>query len=333
MQLKRVGFLFSVLSACADGTPVARDVDVEVDVAVAVDSGVEDAARDAEVPIEEITIAANGFVFDARAAGPLTGEPVFLLHGFPQTSRAFLAQLSMLGAAGYRAVAPDQRGYSKGARPAEVSAYAIVNLAQDLLAMASTLGFSRFHLVGHDWGASVAWLTSVLARDRVQSLTALSIPHADAFFRALNDPSSCQAEASRYIATFAAQEAEAMFLAADAAFLRSLYADIPKDEVERSVAFFRDGAALTGGLNWYRANLSSGSARPMLGPVNVPTLYVWSDGDISLCRETAELTAQYVTGPYRFEVIEGVNHWLPELGGARVDDLLLTHLRSYPVAR
>jgi pimeloyl-ACP methyl ester carboxylesterase len=331
MRLTPMLSLLFVLG-CSDETQVARDASVVVTSDAGADASNEDTGSDPEVPIEEIEIAANGFVFDARAAGPLAGEPVILLHGFPQTSRAFLSQLAVLGAAGYRAVAPDQRGYSKGARPEGLAAYAITNLFQDVVAMADALGFARFHVVGHDWGASVAWLTSVFAQDRVRSLTALSIPHADAFFRAVDDPSSCQAQASQYIATFSAQGAEAMFLDADAAFLRSLYEGIPAHAVEKSVAFFRDGAALTGGLNWYRANLSPGSARSMLGPVHVPTLYVWSDGDISLCRETAETTGEYVKGPYRFEVLAGVNHWLPELGGQRLNDLLLAHLRAYPGA-
>jgi pimeloyl-ACP methyl ester carboxylesterase len=332
---KRAPFLSFVLLACTDDTPVASDAASVVvpeagdgqDAATAPDAHVPD------VPIEEISIAANGFVFDARAAGPVDGEPVLLLHGFPQTSRSYLSQLAVLGAAGYRAVAPDQRGYSPGARPADVSAYAMLFLVQDLLAMADTLGFRRFHLVGHDWGASVAWATSVLAGDRVQSLTALSVPHAEAFFRAFNAPGSCQAQASQYIATFSAEGAEAMFLASDAAFLRSLYVGISPAEVAARVAFFRDGSALTGGLNWYRANFRSEGARPTLGPTNAPTLYVWSDGEVSVCRDTAELSAEFVTGPYRFEVLSGLNHWLPELGGDRLTALILEQLRAYPLPK
>ncbi len=332
---KRAPFLSMILLSCTEDSPVASDAaSVTVpDVADGQDAATAPDASVPDVPIEEISIAANGFVFDARAAGPVDGEPVLLLHGFPQTSRSYLSQLAMLGAAGYRAVAPDQRGYSPGARPADVSAYAMLNLVQDLLAMADTLGFSRFHLVGHDWGASVGWATSVLARDRVQSLTALSVPHAEAFFRAFNDPESCQARASQYIATFSAEGAEAMFLTSDAAYLRSLYVGISQAEADARVAFFRDGAALTGGLNWYRANFRMEGARPTLGPTNVPTLYVWSDGEAAVCRETAELSAEFVTGPYRFEVLTGLNHWLPELGGARLDALILEQLRAYPLDR
>jgi len=333
MIRRLASFLSLVLLACTEDAPAARDA---ASVVVTEASDNQDAAtvpdaRVSDLTIEEISIAANGFVFDARAAGPIDGEPVLLLHGFPQTSRSYLSQLAALGAAGYRAVAPDQRGYSRGARPSDVSAYAMLYLVQDLLAIADTLGFPRFHLVGHDWGASVGWATSVLARDRVQSLTALSVPHAEAFFRAFDDPRSCQAEASQYIATFSAESAEAMFLASDAAFLRSLYVGISQAEVDARVAFFRDGAALTGGLNWYRANFRMDGTRPTLGPTSAPTLYIWSDGEVSVCRDTAESCAEFVTGPYRFELLTGLNHWLPELGGDRLNALILEQLRAYPL--
>ncbi|MEA3055414.1 MAG: hypothetical protein QOD30_846, partial [Actinomycetota bacterium] len=130
-------------------------------------------------------IAVGENTFEARVAGPDDGEPVLLLHGFPQTSYSWRAQLEALGAAGYRAIAPDQRGYSPGARPTEVEAYAIEHLVADVVGMADALGLERFDLVGHDWGAAVAWATAITRPDRVRSLAALSVPHPDAFRRAL----------------------------------------------------------------------------------------------------------------------------------------------------
>jgi pimeloyl-ACP methyl ester carboxylesterase len=118
--------------------------------------------------------------FDARVAGPEDGELVLLLHGFPQTSYSWRSQLEALGAAGYRAVAPDQRGYSAGARPAEVERYAIPALVGDVIAIADELGGHRFHLVGHDWGAAVAWQVAGRHQDRLRSLTVLSVPHPSA---------------------------------------------------------------------------------------------------------------------------------------------------------
>nr|MCH9683850.1 alpha/beta hydrolase [Deltaproteobacteria bacterium] len=131
--------------------------------------------------IQEIQIEVGPFVFDARAAGPADGELVLLLHGFPQSSYEWRGQLSALGEAGYHAVAPDQRGYSPGARPPELMDYAVGELVGDVVGIADALGANAFHVVGHDWGAGVAWATAAVFPDRVMTLTALSIPHIDAF--------------------------------------------------------------------------------------------------------------------------------------------------------
>jgi pimeloyl-ACP methyl ester carboxylesterase len=107
--------------------------------------------------IEPLRLPARGLTFDALAAGPTTGELVMLLHGFPQTSACWTLLLETLAAAGYRAVAPDQRGYSPTARPTTVSAYRLRELVADVVAIAYRLDAETFHLVGHDWGGVVAW--------------------------------------------------------------------------------------------------------------------------------------------------------------------------------
>ncbi|MGH9182018.1 MAG: alpha/beta fold hydrolase, partial [Acidimicrobiales bacterium] len=145
----------------------------------------------------EISVPGDGeLVFDALAAGPDDGPLVLLLHGFPQSSGEWRSQLAALAGQGYRAVAPDQRGYSPGARPDGVDAYRMPLLVGDVLAMADELGAGRFHLVGHDWGAAVAWYTAAAHPDRLLSLTAVSVPHPMAFAKALASPSGDQAERS-----------------------------------------------------------------------------------------------------------------------------------------
>lgn len=277
---------------------------------------------------ERATIDVGELSFDARIAGPADGEPVLLLHGFPQTSREWSAQLAALGEAGYRAVAPDQRGYSPGARPTAADAYAGEHLVADVLGIADVLGFERFHLVGHDWGAAVAWFVGAEAPERIVTVNPISVPHPDAFSAELAREGSAQRQASFYFELFVSPDMEDTFLANDKQMLRGIYAGLPDDAVEEYVAFF-DRDALTGGLNWYRANVG-GDAFPSTGTITVPTMYIWSDQDQALAREPAEMTKDHVTGPYRFEVIEGVNHWVPELAADRVDELLLDHFAQHP---
>lgn len=281
--------------------------------------------------IRETQITVGDFVFDARVAGPEDGDLVMLLHGFPQTSYEWRHLLKALGEAGYLAVAPDQRGYSPGARPEAIDDYNILLLAQDLIGMVDALGRDRFHLVGHDWGAAVAWLAAVAAADRIESVTPISVPHLDPFAETRADPMSCQFSASDYINNFVMPGFEQTLLANDAALLRTIYSDIPAADVEVYIEELGDEATLRAGLNWYRANFTSDMPAPAIGPVTLPTMYVWSDGDVALCRDPAERTADYVTGPYRFEVLEGISHWIPDEAPDTLNALVLDHLATYPI--
>ncbi len=278
-----------------------------------------------EIALEQLSI--GELVFDVRTAGPADAPVVILLHGFPQTSYEWRHQLRALGAAGYRAVAPDQRGYSPGARPADVADYNIVNLIGDVLGIADVLGADRFHLVGHDWGAAVSWGVARVAPDRIISLTPVSIPHPDAFNEALRDPGSCQSSASGYFDTFILPDSEDILLANDAAFLRAIYTGLSDEAVSVYLEALGTKEALGAGLNWYRANITDRQfPGPAVGSIDVPVMFIWSDGDSAVCREPAERTGDFVSGPYRFEVIEGVSHWVPELAAERVNELLLEHL-------
>lgn len=279
--------------------------------------------------IHETEITVGELVFDALVAGPEGGEPVMLLHGFPSSNWQWKDQLHALGEAGYRAVAPNQRGYSSGARPPEIADYAITNLIFDVLNMADALGWDRFHLVGHDWGAGVAWGVGVVAPDRLITLNPISVPHPDAFAAELADPTSCQYEASGYFDLFVQPGFENTFIANDSRFFRSIFDGVPTEAVDRHVALLGNEPAMRAGLNWYRANASRDvGIGPSAGPIRAPTMFIWSDEDFALCREGAEATGDYIDAPYRFEVIEGVNHWVTEIAGKEVAQLLLEHLAS-----
>ncbi len=281
---------------------------------------------------ERIELEVGPWVFQARAAGPADGELVLLLHGFPQTSYSYRHQLEALAEAGYRAVAPDLRGYSPGARPAEVSEYAMPKLVGDVIGFADALGRESFHLVGHDWGGAIAWITATGFPERVRTLTVLSTPHFAAFGAALADPESEQTKRSAYFEAFGAEGAEERFLADEAAMLRFLFRDsgLEAADVQVYLDALSTPEAMRAALNYYtalnqsRALPGPGSAAPP--PIRVPTLYVWSTGDPAFSRATAESSAAHVSGPYRFEVLEGISHWVPEQAADRVNQLLLEHL-------
>lgn len=280
--------------------------------------------------IEQIQLRVGEFTFDALASGPEDGELVLMLHGFPQSSYSFRYQIPAVAAMGFRVVAPDQRGYSPGARPEGVEAYTVSNLVADVVGMADALGRERFHVVGHDWGAAVAWQVGLAHPDRVMSLVPLSVPHPYAFGEALRSPTGDQGGRSSYFQFFASDSAAATFLANDAERLREVYAGwggLSDEDVQTYVDLLTQPGALQGALNWYGAmNLGAGGGGGT--PISMPTMFVWSTEDAALGREGAELTEKYVEGPYRFEVLEGVSHWIPEEAADRLNELLREHFTS-----
>ena len=284
--------------------------------------------------IERLDIPVGELTFSARAAGPADGRLVLFLHGFPQSAHSWRHQLTALGQAGYRAVAFDQRGYSPGARPEGIDHYTLPHLIADVVAVADWLGGHRFDLVGHDWGGAVAWQTAGRYPDRLRTLTVASTPHPAAFTSSLRagggrGGEGDQVQRSSYMEFFRQPDApEHAFLDNEAAGLRALFlaSGLGGEDVEEYVALLTQPYAMTGALNWYRA-ASIGDVEGM-GPITTPTLYVWSDNDVALGREAAEATAQHVQGPYRFEVLEGISHWIPEEAADRFNALLLEHLAS-----
>jgi pimeloyl-ACP methyl ester carboxylesterase len=254
-------------------------------------------------------VNANGLQFSALEWGPSSGPLVLALHGFPQRSTSWTGVAERLEAAGVRTVAVDQRGYSPGARPVEVGAYAIANLVADVVGVIDALG-GRVHLVGHDWGGVVGWQVAARRPDLLASWTAVSTPNQLALNEVLaGDP----AERARfgYILGLRDPGAEQR-LAADnwSAFTAFYQSRVAEDRVHDDVAFFAQPGVLTAALNWYRAMSVTDAAD--LGPVTVPTTYVWGSEDAAFGRAAAELTARHVTGPYRFVPLESASHWLPD---------------------
>jgi pimeloyl-ACP methyl ester carboxylesterase len=270
----------------------------------------------------------DGLVLDVAEHGDPRGRPVLLLHGFPQTHRAYDALAARLAFQGRRLLAPDQRGYSPGARPADVAAYALGNLVDDAARILDAYGIERADVVGHDWGAAVGWSLAAARPERVRTLTAVSVPHPRAMADALRDPGNDQRERSSYIQLFRLPgKAEEVLLEDGAKRLRAVFEPLPETVAEPHVRALSDPATLTAALNWYRAMKGEDSAK--LPGVTAPTTYVWSTGDVAVGRAAAARCAQYATGPYRFVELDGVSHWIPEQAPDALADAVLhrlTHL-------
>jgi pimeloyl-ACP methyl ester carboxylesterase len=279
---------------------------------------------------ELLRVDVGDLTFDVRADGPDDGRPVLLLHGFPETSASWAAVTPELTQAGLRTYAPDQLGYSPGARPDEVEAYSTPSLTQVTADLMTALEIPVADVVGHDWGANVAWALAAWHPDRVRSLTAVSVPHPAAYTAAFRaDPE--QKERSGYIRLFwQPGKAEDVLLADDARRLRRMLtggdvaSGVPAEAIEEYVAVLSAPGALTAALNWYRAM----SSDTRVDPVGVPTTYVWSDGDAAIGRTAAEACINYVTGDYRFVELPGITHWIPEQAPKELSAAILDRIAT-----
>lgn len=266
-----------------------------------------------------------GLTFDVIDSGPLDGTPVVLLHGFPQRAGSWSAVSEHLHDAGLRTYALDQRGYSPGARPLSRFAYGIDELVADVKALVDEIG-TPVHVVGHDWGSAVAWAVAAAHPSDVLSLTAVSVAHPGAFMRSM--VSSSQLLKSYYMLIFQLPVLPERMLSRPGGLgeriLRASGMDSGMIETFRS-EIVADGA-LRGGLGYYRSIVRS--AGSFGHKVSVPTTYVWSDGDTALVRRGADLTPQFVTGPYELEVMAGASHWIPDQHPAELADIVLRRVQS-----
>jgi pimeloyl-ACP methyl ester carboxylesterase len=251
----------------------------------------------------------EGLTFDVVDEGPLDGEVVVLLHGFPERASCWRLVAPLLHAQGYRTLAPDQRGYSPGARPRRRRDYTTTHLADDVAALVRLTG-GPAHVVGHDWGAIVAWTVAARHPELTRTLTAVSVPHPQAFLKAL--VTSRQGLKSWYMLAFQAPRLpERMALRPGGFFDKNLRGTgMSREEVDRFRDEIVDYGALPGGLAYYRA-LPLADRGQMRAPISVPTTLVWSDGDDFLDRAGVLRTEEHVAAPYELVILAGVDHWIP----------------------
>ena len=234
------------------------------------------------------------------------GRPVVLVHGWPDTGACWHHQVPALAAAGFQVIVPDLRGYGQSDKPTDVDAYSLFLLAGDVLGVLDELGVERAHVVGHDWGAAIAWALSMFAPERVDHLAVLSVGHPGTFLRTLE-----QREKSWYMLLFQFEGVAEQWLSADGwANFRS-WSKHP--EADAVIAALEANGSLTPGLNYYRANLTP--ATWVAGPggmpkVAAPTMGVWSTADMALTEVQMTDSAEAVEGSFRYERVEGVGHWV-----------------------
>jgi pimeloyl-ACP methyl ester carboxylesterase len=267
-------------------------------------------------------IAGDGVTLAVQDEG--SGPAVLLLHGFPDSSHVWRHQVAALVEAGMRVVAPDLRGFGESDWPEAVEDYALTRSVADMLAVLDALDIERAHVVGHDFGAPIAWLLAAVAPDRVARLVAMSVGHpATRAQRTIE-----QREKTWYQLLFQFTGVAEQLLERDEwKLLREILRD--DGDIERYLADLARPGALTAGLNWYRANLAPRrelEPRPLVPAVSAPVLGIWSSGDHYLTEDGMTRSAAFVTGPWRYERIEDASHWMQLDAPERVNELLLAFL-------
>ncbi|MEV4344047.1 alpha/beta hydrolase [Actinoplanes sp. NPDC049596] len=269
-------------------------------------------------------VKARGLTFDVFEGGPEDGDPVLLLHGFPQDHREFDLLTPKLHEAGLRTYAMDQRGTSPGARPADVGAYRLSEAAADAVGVLDALGLESAHVIGHDWGAQIGWLLAAFYPERVRTLTAVSVPHPQALRLALRTRPSQRARMA-YFKVFQSPVAERFLLSRDAAVLRWMLRPIG-ERAQLYVDAAREPGRLTAGLNWYRA--LTGDQLKDVRLIRVPTTYVWSDQDGVVSLTAALRTRDWVDADYQMVAMRGISHWVPEQAASALSAAAIARIRG-----
>lgn len=276
-------------------------------------------------------ILANGLTHFVRDSGDEQAPAAILLHGFPDSSTVWNAVTPRLAAQGFRVIAPDMRGFGETDIPGALAAYDIrTGAAVDVVAILDHLKITRAHLVGHDFGAPVAWTLAAEKPDRFETLAALSVGHMRAFLKAGAE----QKRRSFYILVHQLRGVcEWLYRRDDWALLRAHW-EAARD-IEETIALLSRSGRLTAGLNWYRSNI--GLQRMFFPPapgamgeeiVRIPTLGVWSSGEKYLIEQQMVLSGDYVEAPWTYERIEGASHWLQVDAPDRLAALLVRHWRT-----
>lgn len=289
-----------------------------------------DASLGAELSTRSTIRTVNDVDLHVVTGGDHDDPLVVLLHGFPDFWHGWRHQIEPLIDAGYRVVVPDQRGYNLSDVPTDLDSYRISSLSSDVRELIHWEGRESAHVIGHDWGAMVAWDLALRHPDVVDHLGIVNVPHPSAFQQALRaDPE--QLKRSWYAAFFQLPRLPEWALARDdfrmleEALRESGSADaFSEDDIRHYRRSWREVGSLTGMLNWYRA----AARRPDVPPrerVEQPTLIVWGDEDTALIPDLAPMSRQFCPNG-RVERFPDRSHWVHMEAHTEVTDLLLDHL-------
>ncbi len=280
------------------------------------------------------TIEANGLTFTLDEAG--SGDNVALfLHGFPESRFSWRFQLPLLAKLGWRAVAPDLRGYGDSSRPRETSAYRVENLTDDVAGIFDALGAKRRLVIAHDWGAIVAWVFAMRKLRDLDGLVVMNVPHPAVFSAYMRKPGSGQLKKSWYVFFFQIPGLpEAMLTARRAEGVARAFRDMAIDKSafpDEVLEVYRANALKPGAMkamiNWYRANFAGG-LKPWSNadqpPIEVPTLMVWGEEDSALGIGLTEGYGPYVKD-FTLHRLPGVSHWVQQ----EAPDAVNGHLEAW----
>lgn len=281
-------------------------------------------------------INANGYTFDCRTCGlENSGELIVFLHGWPESSIIYENLIQSFAQKGYRCLAPNQRGYSEGARPIGMEHYTRRKLASDVIELVAAVGNPRkFHLVGHDWGSAVGWVVTTLYPDRIQSWTSMSIPYLKEFLDAVENDED-QHKKSYYIYSFLTPDApEAMLSANDCERLKALWAEFSEEMIADLLCVFRSPGAIGATLNWYRALmlLPEDESNPPIpyDDVYVPTLFLWGIDDTGIGRASVDKGHKYIKGEYKFVQLKAT-HWLMQSFEDECSKEIIDHIEKFKI--
>jgi len=281
--------------------------------------------------MESKIIRTNGIALHTMIAGADDAPPVILLHGFPEFWYGWRKQIPALVDAGLRVIVPDQRGYNLSDKPDGLHRYRVDELVQDIIGLMDALGDERVKLVGHDWGAMVAWWTALRHPERLEKLAILNVPHPKVFAQTLSKQ-PIQMLRSTYAMFFQLPLLpEALWGLGGARFVADMMprtantgSFTAEDMAKYREAWGRSGA-MTAMLNWYRAYVRVPPANPTTARISVPTLMIWGAKDAFLDRSMAQPSIDLCDNG-ELVMVDDATHWVQHDQPTLVNEKLIAYL-------